>query len=51
MRPLNYNYLIINQGSGTHETIINFCTIYLFQKEEYGKTRQIIKEYWKATYI
>lgn len=33
MRPIEYNYLIINQGSGTPKTIISFCTIYLFEKD------------------
>ena len=33
MRPINYNYLIINQGSGTPKTIFDLTCIYLFEKD------------------
>lgn len=45
MRPIEYNYLIINKGSGTHETIISFIPFIFLKKEDYGKTRKATKEY------
>nr|DAK10405.1 MAG TPA: hypothetical protein [Caudoviricetes sp.] len=32
LRPAIYNYLIINYGSGTHETIVSFVPFIFLKK-------------------